>query len=345
MDSTAHHVLMITPFHQAQRGNSITTARIREGLAARGYQIELLSLDEPGWTNRLQAILTGPGCDLLHGFNARHMGQLLHSHPALTQLPLIVTTTGTDIHVDLDHDYRTSVLRALAAARVIVVFHEDFRLRVFNAYPPARDKLVVIPQSVWLPDAPARNRCDFGLSPDETIFVLPSGLRPVKNISLAIDALLELHPGYPHMRLVIIGADLDSSYSRPLLERMHTLPWVTYWGEIPHQEMGARLAVCDVVLNTSRSEGQPQAALEAMSLGLPCIMTDVPGNRHLITNGREGFYVRDEMDLCRAARRLLDDQHLRQQMGARAQQLVRSKYHPQQEIDAYEQLYRQILQP
>lgn len=345
MDSTARHVLMITPFRQAQRGNSITTARIREGLSARGHDIDLLALDDPAWPQQLKALLSRQRYGLLHGFNARYMGQLIQSQPILAALPCVLTTTGTDIHFDLDNEYRTLVLQAMRNAQKIVVFHEDFRLRVFKAYPPARDKLVVIPQSVWLPDASARNRCDFGLSPDETIFVLPSGLRPVKNISLAIDALLELHPGYPNMRLVIIGADLDSSYSRPLLERMNTLPWVTYWGEIPHQEMGARLAVCDVVLNTSQSEGQPQAVLEAMSLGLPCIMTDVPGNRHLITTGREGFYVRDKMDLCRAARRLLDDQHLRQQMGARAQQLVRSKYHPQQEIDAYQQLYRQILQP
>lgn len=345
MTPTSRKTLMITPFRQVQRGNSITASRIRDGLSLRGYDIDLLSLDDPLWQERLQDAQPRSEYGLLHGLNARYMGQFLHSNPWAAAMPFLLTTTGTDINIDLGCEHHAAVMEAMQTARKIIVFHEDFKDQIIPVYPQGHDKLVVIPQSVCLPDPAGSTRSAWGWAAEETIFILPSGLRPVKNISLAIDALTLLYPHYLHLRLVIVGAALESSYSQPLLERISAIPWVTYLGEIPHHEMGGLLAAGDVVLNTSWSEGQPQAALEAMSLGLPCILTAVPGNLNIITNGQEGFYVHDETDLSQAAQRLLDDPDLRRRMGASARALVTSKYHPRLEMDAYDKLYQQLLGP
>lgn len=70
-------------------------------------------------------------------------------------------------------------------------------------------------------------------------------------------------------------------------------PRTAYLGEIDHRAISGLYAAADLVLNTSLAEGQPQAALEGMSLGLPAIMTAVTGNLGIMTGGREGFYVRD----------------------------------------------------
>lgn len=333
---------MVTPFSQVQRGNSITATRIRDGLSLRGYDIDLLSLDDPLWQERLQDALPRSEYGLLHGFNARFMGQFLIAKPWAAAMPFLLTTTGTDINIDLGSEHHAAVMEAMQTAGKIVVFHEDLKDQIIPSYPQGQDKLVVIPQSVCLPNPVPSTRSAWGWSAEETLFILPSGLRPVKNISMAIDALSLLYPRYLHLRLIIVGAALESSYSRPLLERISSLPWVTYLGEMPHREMGALLAAGDVVLNTSWSEGQPQAALEAMSLGLPCILTAVPGNLNLITNGQEGFYVHDEIGLIQAAQRLLDDPELRRRMGAAARALITSKYHSRLEMDAYDKLYRQL---
>ena len=343
MSPASRKILMITPFRQAQRGNSITAARLRSGLAERGYDINLLSLDQEQWPEQLETLLDQPEYGLLHVLHARHLGQVLKSFPRAAQLPIILTTTGTDIHFDLHNEYRAAVLYAMQAATKIVVFHDDLQELVIREYPLVAYKVATIPQSVSIPGKTPGRRRDWGFDPDEIIFFLPSGLRPVKNISLAIDALTPLHPFYPRLRLVIFGADLDPDYSRPLLARIRTLPWISYLGEVPHQAIGSLLALGDVVLNTSRAEGQPQAVLEGMSLGLPCIMTAVPGNLNIVTNGKEGFYVENETDLGRAAQQLLDDPALRREMGAQAQALVSSRYRPEQEINAYDELYRLLL--
>ena len=129
-----------------------------------------------------------------------------------------------------------------------------------------------------------------------------------------------MQPEFPAIRLVIIGAVIDPAYAAQIRNRIQALPWVTYLGEIPHQAMSGILALGDIVLNTSDSEGQPQGALEAMSLAKPTLMTAVPGNLNLITDGVEGFYVRDEADLIRSARILLEDPALRKNRWAAAAQ-------------------------
>jgi glycosyltransferase involved in cell wall biosynthesis len=72
-------------------------------------------------------------------------------------------------------------------------------------------------------------------------------------------------------------------------------------------------------------------------------MTAVPGNLNLIMDGVEGFYLRDEADLIRAARTLLKDHDLRKVMGAAAQKLVQNRFAVENEWSAYAELYRELL--
>src|SRR5690606_9252976 len=96
-------------------------------------------------------------------------------------------------------------------------------------------------------------------------------------------------------------------------------------------------------LNTSLAEGQPQAALEGMSLGLPAIMTAVTGNLGIMTGGREGFYVRDPRELAQAMLRLAENQELRREMGAAAARLVRENYSVTAKWEQYHLLYQELL--
>lgn len=42
---------MVTPYLKSQRGNSVTAVRLSTGLRRKGYMIDLISIDEPGWAN------------------------------------------------------------------------------------------------------------------------------------------------------------------------------------------------------------------------------------------------------------------------------------------------------
>jgi glycosyltransferase involved in cell wall biosynthesis len=340
---SGYRILMITPFHKNPRGNKLTSERLQVGLCRRGWNIELISLESADWQEILGKNLREERYFLIHGLNITHFARVLSVFPGITKLPLLLTTTGTDINYDLVLNHEPAIAKILDAVRSIVIFNDYFKSIFQELYPNNSNKLVTIPQGVLLEKGDGPNRSQLGLHEDEFVFLLPSGVRPVKNLELAIDALEKLQPEFPHLRLLILGAIIDQEYSDRILKRINALPWVIYPGEFPHRQMYSLLSMGDVVLNTSHAEGQPQAALEAMSLAKPCLLTAVPGNINIIENGVEGYYVHNEDDLIAAARMLILNQDLRRQMGENAHRLVELTYSVEKELDAYERLYRELL--
>ncbi len=81
----------------------------------------------------------------------------------------------------------------------------------------------------------------------------------------------------------------------------------------------------------SRKEGMPNALIEAMVMGMACISTDCPcgGPAQLIQNGTDGILipVDDTQRLATELDRLMNDDELRQRMGAQATHLI-DRVHP-----------------
>lgn len=336
-------ILLLTPFHRSQRGNSLTSERIQNGLIKMGIDIDLLSLEDQDWETTLLHALSQSSYALIHGFHGLHFARVLKKIPDLDQLPLVLTMTGTDINYDLPGDYRDLVLTAMQTVQKIIVFNQAFLSALALDYPEFQHKLLSVPQGVQLEPAAPMERKQLGLEESDFVFILPSGLREVKNIELALEALSPLYQPYPQLRLLILGAAIEDEYSKMIQNRIEDMPWVTYLGEIPHHQVQAYYRLADVVLNTSRAEGQPQAALEAMSLGIPAILTSVPGNLGIMEDGVQGFYANNRSQLQAAAARLIQASQLKQEMGQAAAQLVQLKFQAQSECNAHVALYRQIL--
>lgn len=343
MSPRAPAVLLLTPFHRHQRGNTLTSLRLQQALGQQGFRMDLLSLEDEAWRDILGENLAGSKYELLHGFNARYMGELLAEFPGMKDLPFILTTTGCDLNYDLNNQGRGQVLTAFAAARKIIVFHDYFRGLVRGACPDCSAKLVTITQGIWLEESPPIRREDLGLEADSFVVLLPSGIRPVKDIALALDGLQMLYNDFEKLRLLIIGPVIDGDYGQKILKWADELNWVIYLGEVPHNEMRGYLSLADVILNTSQAEGQPQALLEGMSLNKPAILTAVPGNLGIIEDGQQGYYIRNREELASAARKMLVSADKRQKMGAEAGKLVKENFSLEREAQSYAKVYRQAL--
>ncbi|MFH1724056.1 MAG: glycosyltransferase [Elusimicrobiota bacterium] len=99
---------------------------------------------------------------------------------------------------------------------------------------------------------------------------------------------------------------------------------VTGW--LPQPEAVERLRGADLFVHYSRWEGLPNAVLEAMALGLPVIVSDIPGNRELVRPGENGYRVASEEKLFERTLELVEDPERRAGMGAAGQDIVRRKY-------------------
>lgn len=336
-------IILITPFYQTRRGNSITTARLAHGLKTQNIPVKIISLETPYWETELKNTLAHQPVSLIHGFNAHYLAQVFEKVPETLQYPLVVTLTGTDIHYDLPGKNRSKILSTLSNTERIIVFHNDFIDFIRAHSPLIAAKVWAIPQGINLPDASPIERSTIGIDADDTVFLLPSGLRPVKNINLALKALNFLYSHYKRLRLLIIGAPIDPAYSQTIHAEINRLPWVHYLDNIPHEQMASYLKIGHVVLNTSLAEGQPQGALEAMSLGIPAILSAIPGNLNIMENGKHGFYIDDENKLIKAAQYMLDNPDKRRQMGQACRQLVLERFSPEYELREHIRLYQSLF--
>jgi glycosyltransferase involved in cell wall biosynthesis len=95
----------------------------------------------------------------------------------------------------------------------------------------------------------------------------------------------------------------------------------------------------------SLSEGLPLALVEAMSFGLPVVVTAVGGVPEVVTDGVEGMLgpPSDASALAAALGALLEDARRRQKMGDAARTRALRDYALSTMADRYERLYRGAL--
>jgi glycosyltransferase involved in cell wall biosynthesis len=106
------------------------------------------------------------------------------------------------------------------------------------------------------------------------------------------------------------------------------------------------LAVCDLYVNSSTSEGLPMTLLEAMSHGKPMVATHVGGNAEVVHDQITGLLVEqnDQLGLSQAILYLLKDEALRKKMGEASHALFQSEYRIDRHCAALAGYYSRVMQ-
>lgn len=330
-------VALITPYYRQQtRGNAVTVRRIERNLVAAGCRAAVYSLEEwsaDGLRHGLEAF--SPDC--IHAFHAMQAGIPARQIAMELGIPYVVTFTGTDLYFAEDAS-AASIPAVLSGAAGLVVFHENLRHRLLRLLPHPALPVTVIPQGVTLPDSiPAETEGYF-------VFLLPAGLRPVKDVLSPLRPLQALYERYPGIRFHIAGPMLDSEYGAQVLRTLAEYPFARWLGEIPCDGMPALYGSSHVVLNSSLSEGgMANSLLEAMAAGRPVLASDIEGNRSLVHDGVNGLLYAGEEDFLERAELLLSDKALRQRLGAAGRQYVSEHCSPVAEAQGYLELYRHVV--
>ncbi|MBI3006934.1 MAG: glycosyltransferase family 4 protein [candidate division NC10 bacterium] len=342
----ALHIAMLTPSYLPRmRGNTITVDRIRGGLEGRGHRVQVLPLEEVAEPAALADALAAHPPELLHAFHAFAAGPLAVEQAAALRIPAVVSVTGTDLNHDLfDPARRERVAAALRGADGVVVFHETMLDTLARELPEVGGKVRVIRQAVRCGEAPSDFRRRLGIGPEDAVFFLPAGIRRVKNLAFCLPPLTALRARDPRVKVVYAGPILEADEGERLLAQIQSRDWVTYVGEVSHEEICGMLKAVEVVVNSSLSEGgMSNALLEAMSRGVAVLAADIPGNRSLVVDGVDGFLFRDEADFGAKAECLLTDPGLRRRLGEAARAKVGREFTLEQEINGYEGLYADLL--
>lgn len=162
----------------------------------------------------------------------------------------------------------------------------------------------------------------------------------VKGVPLLFRAISKLRATYPNFELRVAGTGPQAGRLRKLahelrLDNVHFLGYVD--DLIPLIKNSSF-----VVLPSSYEVGPSYAVLEAMSCAKAVIALDYPFSREIIEDTRTGLLAKpgDSYDLAAKIARLIEDGHVRNQLGANAYNHVFHSFNWEKLVDHYINLYR-----
>jgi glycosyltransferase involved in cell wall biosynthesis len=191
----------------------------------------------------------------------------------------------------------------------------------------------------------AQLRGELGIQPDEIVVTMVSRVMRSKGVLEFMAAALDVRPGYPHVRFLLIGPEDDENLDRLSGAEITQLKQAVTWPG-PRRDIPAVLAVSDVfVLPSAYREGIPRVLLEAASMGLPIITTGSPGCNEVVGDGANGFLVPvgDQAALSQAILCLIEQPELRQRFGQVSRQRAVERFDLSVIAAQTRSVYRQLL--
>lgn len=178
---------------------------------------------------------------------------------------------------------------------------------------------------------------------DPCVRVLYSGtLLERKGIFEMVEAFALAVPEAPALRLELAGDGTDEDALRARVERLGVADRTAFLGWVSGPEKLAAFARADALCLASHSEGLPNAVVEAMAAGLPCIVTPVGGVPDAAPDGECALHVpvRDPRALADALVRIAREPATRAALGARAHAVAAERFTADGALDTLARLLR-----
>lgn len=319
--SRSLRIQMVTPAAaKSLHGNRVTAQRWARLIRQLGHRV------------KISTCYAGNPADLLIALHARRSAVAVRKfagqHPGK---PLIVALTGTDLYHDLPAS--TAAQESLALATRLVMLQSD-GLRYLDAIHHAKTRVII--QSAKKPVQ--------RLLPLKRVMevAVVAHLRPVKDPFRTALASRKL-PECSRIRVVQVGKALSDRMQRRAEQEMGQNPRYRWLGSLPRWQTLQRLRRSQLVVISSRLEGAPNVASEALAAGVPILSTRISGMVGLLGDHYPGYFaVGDTAGLTDLLVRAERDRKFLQQLKDGCQQ-VRHLVMPQREKRLWKQLLRETI--
>ncbi len=319
---------------------NVTVHRLPVG---RGLRWPVAALLLPPYIRRLSL---RPGFDLLRAHSLRFIGPaaLIARRRYRLDAPIVAH------HHHLDANWLNPVIegRVMRAVERVVVGSEFATRQAATELRVPREKFAVVPYGVdrRFRSAPKQERLvrRYGLEGGPVALFL-GGLKARKNLFFLIEVWREVTRARPDAKLVIAG-------SGPLREplRRHAVTHgqegtIVFAGYVPESDKVAYYNLADLLLFPSSMEGFGLTVAEAMSCGLPVIVSNRGSLPELVEDGEGGFLVdpSDRDAFVRKTLVLCGDPMLRRKLGAANAERVERLFRWDHCAAATARIYEEVL--
>jgi glycosyltransferase involved in cell wall biosynthesis len=188
----------------------------------------------------------------------------------------------------------------------------------------------------------------FGLSQASHVIVAVGNIRRVKGFDTLLHTAALVCREFPKAMFAIGGAfeTAEPGYVAQLenlIKELNISKNVKFLGAV--EPVAPLLKASDIFCLLSRTEGLPNALLEAMACGIPCVATRVGGNEEVIEDGSNGFLVASGDYRAAAAQicALLRNRSLAVRTGSQARESIHQNFSAQVVTSQLVQVYNELL--
>lgn len=270
-----------------------TVGAIGEQLRERGTQVETVTR-RPGFDTRLigslRRMIRSGEIDIVHCH--QYTPWVYGCLASIGTSARVVFTEHGRFHPDR-YRYKAIIINRILAAmtRQMVAISAATREALVRYEFLPRRRIDVIYNGIKALEvdeqAVRQLRDELGLSPDLFVMGTVARLDPVKNQSMMLEAFARVHQRHPDTRLVMVGdgPEREALEQKALALGIKNVVIFTGFSTTP----GLYLALMDLFLLSSDTEGTSMTLLEAMSLGLPVVATGAGGTPEIVEHDVTGL--------------------------------------------------------
>lgn len=183
-----------------------------------------------------------------------------------------------------------------------------------------------------------------GLTDRENVVLIPGKLRQEKGHAVLFEAAALLRERAVPVHVLVAGEGPLRAELEDARRRLSLVQEVTFTGRLPHPVLLEYMTAADVVVLASSQEGYPLSGIEAISLGMPLVATQVGGLPELVEDGVTGWLVPpgDARALAATIERVLKDPETRRVVAERGAAEVRRRHNSDRIAQLHEDVYHSI---
>lgn len=115
----------------------------------------------------------------------------------------------------------------------------------------------------------------------------------IYGVDVLAKAFVKVAVGNPKVDLILLGGGSQGGKIRQILMNGGVLDRVHFGGQIGQNDLPRWYHMADIYISPSHVDGSSVSLMEALASGLPCLVSDISGNKEWIEDGVNGWLFRD----------------------------------------------------